>query len=119
VVTVLLVLACGGLGAVTRFAVDALVERRTLRPFPLGTLVVNLLGCFALGLLIGAGASRQTDLILGTAGVGSYTTFSTWMLETHRPVEEGDARLAWLNFVVSMVAGLAAVFLGRVIARAL
>jgi CrcB protein len=119
VVTVVLVLASGGIGAVARFAIDALVESRTLRPFPLGTLVVNVLGCFGLGLIAGAGLSHESDLILGTAGIGSYTTFSTWMLETHRPAEDGDARLAWLNFVASVLAGLVAVFVGRLIAKAL
>jgi CrcB protein len=116
--TALLVLACGGIGAIARFALDALVESRTLRPFPFGTLVVNVLGCFALGLLAGAGASHETSVILGTAGIGSYTTFSTWMLETHRPAEDGDAGLAWLNFAAGIAAGLAAVFVGRLIGRA-
>jgi CrcB protein len=117
-VTALLVLACGGIGALARFSLDGLVERRTPGSFPLGTLVVNTAGCFALGLLVGAGASHQTSLIVGTAGIGSYTTFSTWMLETHRPAEDGDARLAWLNFVATMAAGLLAVLLGRLLGRA-
>jgi len=116
--TALLVLGAGGLGALARFAVDGVVESLTLRSFPLGTLVVNSAGCFVLGLLAGLGVSHHTSLIVGTAGIGSYTTFSTWMLETHRSAEDGDARLAWINFVAGMAAGLVAVLLGRIVGGA-
>jgi fluoride exporter len=77
VVTALLVLVCGGVGAVARFATDTLVERRVLGQFPAGTLVVNVAGSFTLGLLVGLGASNGARLLFGTATIGSYTTFST------------------------------------------
>ena len=112
-VTVLLVLLCGAGGAIARFAVDALVQARRLGEFPLGTFVVNTGGCFLLGLLVGLAVSHKVMLILGTATLGSYTTFSTWMLETHRPAQDGEPILAWLNIVVGLVAGLAAAVLGR------
>jgi CrcB protein len=51
--------------------------------------------------------------ILAGGGVGTYTTFSTWMLESHRAGEDGDARALWANIAVSLVAGLAAVALGH------
>ncbi len=112
-ITALLVVICGGAGAVARFTVDSLVQSRRLGEFPLGTFVVNIGGAFLLGLLIGLRASHGTMLVLGTATLGSYTTFSTWMLETHRPAQDGEARLAWQNLVLSLAVGLGAVALGR------
>ncbi len=114
-ITTLLVLVCGGTGAVARFVVDGLVQSRRLGEWPLGTLVVNLSGSFALGLLAGLHLAHDTMLILGTATIGSYTTFSTWMLETHRPAEDGERRLASQNVIVSLALGLAAVAIGRAI----
>lgn len=117
--TALLVAVCGGLGAVARFAVDGLVEQRLPGEYPWGTLVVNLSGCFLLGLFTGLGASHRVQLLLGTATLGSYTTFSTWMLESHRSAQDGEPGLAWRSVVIALAAGLAAVALGRVVGRAL
>jgi CrcB protein len=114
-VTVVLVIVCAGLGAVARFIVDGLVQSRRLGEFPFGTLVVNVGGCFALGLLAGLHTPHRTMLVLGTATVGSYTTFSTWMLETHRPAQDGERRLAWHNIGWTLAAGFAAVVLGRAV----
>jgi CrcB protein len=119
VVTALLVALCGGLGAVARFAVDGLVEDRVSSEYPFGTLVVNLSGTFLLGLLVGLGASDRVQLLMGTATLGSYTTFSTWMLESHRSAQDGEPGLAWRSIAIALVAGLAAAGLGRVVGRAL
>jgi CrcB protein len=54
-------------------------------------------------------------LVVGTGALGSYTTFSTWMFETHRLGEDGEGWLAVLNVVVSVAVGLGAVALGRAI----
>jgi CrcB protein len=54
-------------------------------------------------------------LIAGTAAIGSYTTFSTWMLETHRLAEDGELNLAILNVAVSLVLGFGAALLGKAI----
>ncbi len=122
--TVLLVIIGGGVGAITRFLVDGTIaawfaDRREDTDYPLGTLIVNLSGALLLGLLVGLGSSHRVMTLLGTATLGSYTTFSTWMLETHRPAQDGDARLAWLNIALSVSLGLAAVVLGRAIGRLL
>lgn len=116
-VTAVLVLACGGLAAIARFIADGAVQSRRLGEFPWGTLVVNLGGTFVLGMLVGLAASHRTMELIGTSTIGSYTTFSTWMLETHRPAEEGELRLAWLNIVVGLACGLAAIVLGRAVGR--
>ncbi len=115
VITVLLVLACGGAGAVARFIVDGLIQSRRLGEWPLGTLVVNLGGAFLLGLLAGLHLAHDTMLVLGTATIGSYTTFSTWMLESQRPAEDGERGLAAQNVIVSLGLGLGAVAVGRAI----
>jgi CrcB protein len=113
VITVLLVVLGGGAGAVARFLVDGVVQSRRAGEFPLGTLVVNLGGAFVLGLLAALQPPSRLMLVLGTATIGSYTTFSTWMLEVHRPAEDGERGLAMWNLVLSLAAGLGAVALGR------
>jgi fluoride exporter len=107
------VAAIGGAMAIARFAIDSTVAARLGGDFPLGTLAVNLSGAVVLGVLAGAALSGSAYTILAGGGVGTYTTFSTWMLESHRAGEDGDARVLWLNLVVSLVAGFAAVALGH------
>jgi CrcB protein len=113
--TLIGVAALGGLGAIARFAVDGLVSRRYGDGFPLGTLVVNVSGALLLGLLVGIALKGNAYLLAGTAVLGSYTTFSTWMLESHRLGEDGQTRILALNLVVSLFAGLAAAELGRLV----
>jgi fluoride exporter len=105
----------GGCAAVARFVIDGAVARRFVANFPFGTLVVNLSGAFLLGLLSGLALSAETLLIAGTATVGSYTTFSTWMLETDRLSESGALLAAAANIIVSLVLGVALAALGRTV----
>ncbi|HUH67667.1 MAG TPA: fluoride efflux transporter CrcB [Mycobacterium sp.] len=107
----------GGLGSVLRFLVDRAVARRVARPFPFGTLAVNISGAALLGLLAGLALSKNAALLAGTAFVGAYTTFSTWMLETQRLGEERETWPAFANIVVSVVLGMAAAFLGQWVAE--
>jgi CrcB protein len=110
------VLTAGGIGAVLRFLVDGAVARRAARSFPFGTLAVNISGAALLGLLAGLALSRHAALLADTAFVGSYTTFSTWMLETQRLSEERQLRSAVANLVASIVLGIAAALAGQWIA---
>jgi CrcB protein len=103
----------GGIAAVGRFVLDFVVQRRQLGEFPLGTLVVNLTGSLALGLLTGAGVGGDGALLVGTAMLGSYTTFSTWLFEAHRLVEDGELGLGGVNLGLSLGAGLAAIAIGH------
>jgi CrcB protein len=103
----------GGIGALARFFVDAAVSERTGGGFPYGTLAVNLSGALLLGLLAGLSLHGDGLLLAGTAMLGSYTTFSTWMLETHRLGEDARPAAAWLNVAVSLAAGIAAAAIGR------
>jgi CrcB protein len=102
----------GGGGASARFGLDALVQRGYGGELPLGTLCVNLLGSFVLGLLTGLDLSAAWLLIAATGALGSFTTFSTWMFETERLAEEGEGRLAIVNVAVPLLAGAAAVAAG-------
>lgn len=109
------VVVIGGLGAVARFLVDGIVGSRLGRDFPFGTLVVNLSGAVILGLLTGLALGDDEALLAGTAAVGSYTTFSTWMFETQRLAEEREVRSSAVNVVISLVLGVAAAALGKAI----
>ena len=103
----------GGLGAVARFTVDKAVSRRVARPFPVGTIVVNISGALLLGFLAGLTLAPHLALLIGTGFVGSYTTFSTWMLETQRLAEERQIWPALANIVLSVALGLTAAWLGQ------
>jgi len=109
------VAAVGGTGAVGRFLLDGIISRRADHDFPFGTLVINLTGAFVLGLLTGLAVSDHLLLIAGTATIGAFTTFSTWMLETHRLAEDGELRLALTNVAVSLLLGFGAALVGRTI----
>jgi CrcB protein len=113
------VLLAGGIGSVLRFMVDGAVARRAARSFPFGTLTVNISGAALLGLIGGLALSRHAALLADTAFIGSYTTFSTWMLETQRLAEERQIWYAVGNIVVSMVLGMAAALVGQWIASLL
>lgn len=103
----------GGVGAVARFIVDTVVSTTLPGDFPLGTLAINLTGAFLLGLIAGFAFGGDASTLAGTATVGSYTTFSTWMLETQRLREEGEFLPAAANIGVSLAMGIGAVALGR------
>jgi fluoride exporter len=108
----------GGVGALGRWTLDGLVSARWGRQFPLGTLAVNLTGAFTLGVLVGAGIHGHALLLVGVAALGSYTTFSTWMFESHRLGEDGEHRLAAANLAVSLAAGLLAAVAGWLLGAA-
>jgi CrcB protein len=110
----------GGAGAVARFLVDGAVSARLGKRFPYGILAVNLSGALTLGVLVGAALHGDAYRLLGTGLLGAYTTFSTWMFDAQR-LATADARrgTAALYVVVSLLLGLAAVWLGRQIGRAL
>ncbi len=109
------VVLIGGCGAVVRFVVDAALGTRLGRELPYGTLAVNLTGALILGLLTGLTLGDDEALLAGTAAVGSYTTFSTWVFETQRLDEERQHLFAAANIVASIALGVAAAALGRAI----
>jgi fluoride exporter len=109
------VIVIGGAGSVLRFLVDGAVSSSAGRDFPIGTMAVNISGAVILGILTGLALGHYQALLAGTAAVGSYTTFSTWMLESQRMAEERQYAKVAVNIVVSLVLGVAAAALGRLI----
>lgn len=109
----------GSAGSLARFVLDGTISTRTGSGFPLGTLAVNASGALLLGLMTGAALSGEALTLAGSATIGSYTTFSTWMLETHRLGEDGQLLAGALNIAVSLAAGVGAALLGRSIGAAL
>jgi CrcB protein len=95
---ILLVALCGGFGAVARFVVDGLVRGRVRSIGSVGTIVINVTGAIALGIIAGLVAAHvaQPDwqIVVGTGFLGGYTTFSTTSFETVRLIQQGRFRLA-------------------------
>ena len=120
---VVLGVALGGVfGALSRYGLDTLVERRTESSFPWGTLVVNVTGCLAVGLVIAALVDRgrapewlRIGLVVGFCG--SYTTFSTFAQETLDLAETRDLALAGAVVAANVLVGLAAVLVGVKLGR--
>jgi CrcB protein len=103
----------GGAAATARFLIDAAFAARVDHPFPLGVLAINLAGTLALGLVAGAALSGEALVIVAGGAIGSFTTFSTWMLDSHRLADAGHSHLVWLNLGLSLVVGFAAIALGH------
>jgi CrcB protein len=103
----------GGAGSLLRVAGTLALGRGTP---PLGTLAVNLIGAFALGALNGAGVTGNGLVLAGTALLGSFTTFSTWMHEVVSLDDAGQRKLAGGLLAGALMGGLAAAALGRAIA---
>lgn len=106
----------GGGAAGARFLLDYEISDRASGSFPTGILAVNLGGAFALGLVAGSGLDGQALTILGGGLIGSFTTFSTWMLDTHRLGSSSLPHLAWANLAVAQLAGFGAFAFGHWIA---
>jgi CrcB protein len=109
------VVLTGGFGAIGRFLLDSSIAGRAGRDFPYGTFVINITGALLLGLLVGLAVEENIYVIAGTATLGSYTTFSTWALESQRLAEDAEASRATVNLLLSLAVGFAAAALGHVI----
>ncbi len=95
----------GALGALARHGTGRVMATRLGAGAPWGVLAVNLAGAFLLGLLVGAAPGDRIVLVLGAGFLGSYTTFSTWMLETDALAMRGRYADALLNLVGPVVGG--------------
>lgn len=114
----------GAVGALARYGVSGIVQLLWRTTFPIGTLVVNLTGAFAAGLLLGLVTGRDVpDMLVAAAGVGflgGYSTFSTWMVETVLTAETGGRvglRRATRNLAVPLFAGVAIAGIGFTIGQ--
>lgn len=116
------VMAGAALGGTARYLVATMIAERVASRFPWGTFVVNLTGCFLIGLLSTILAERMDDpvfwrLFLVTGILGGYTTFSAFGWETMQLSRQGDGLLALANALGSVVCGYLAVWLGVFAAR--
>lgn len=114
----------GALGALGRHFISTLIYNKCDYIFPLGTFLVNILGCFFLGMVYAWGVGRMaitanTRAFLAIGLLGAFTTFSTFSLETINMIKDGEIRIAFLNTMGSVVLGLLAVWLGTVIVELL
>ncbi|MCX6388445.1 MAG: CrcB family protein [Solirubrobacterales bacterium] len=104
----------GALGSLCRALVQGIWAEHEKIPFFWGTLVVNISGAFALGLLHGAGIHGTALRLAGAAFLGAFTTFSGWMIETKRLSAETKG-IAFVYIFGALVAGVLATWLGSAI----
>lgn len=118
---IVLVLLGGALGALARYGVTTLSTKMYGSIFPVGTLYVNMIGCFLIGVVFGLGELRgispQFRLFFMTGFLGALTTFSTYSLETVNNVNNGMASLALANIAANNIGGLALVKVGLLFAK--
>ncbi|MFW5488089.1 MAG: fluoride efflux transporter CrcB [Desulfovibrio sp.] len=119
----ILIIALGGaLGTVSRYGLGGLVQRMAGGSFPLGTMVVNMLGSFLFGLVFGFLETRlplnaEARMILLTGFMGAFTTYSTFMFESHSMLRYGQWASFMIYLVGQIVLGLALVHTGLYLAR--
>ncbi|MDE0884437.1 MAG: fluoride efflux transporter CrcB [Myxococcota bacterium] len=113
----ILIFLGGGMGTLARYGMVGFAQRLANHHFPVGTLTVNLLGCFAIGALsalfagsVGIREEYRWALVAGF--LGGFTTFSAFGLETFVLFEGREAGFAWANIVLSTLGGLASVWAG-------
>jgi CrcB protein len=122
--TYLIVFLGGGVGAAVRHGINIVAARLLGTAFPYGTLLINVTGSLAMGLIAGyfafkGDASSSWRLFLTTGILGGYTTFSTFSLDAALLYERGHLDLAALYVVSSVAVSLAAMFGGLWIVRSL
>jgi len=122
--TLVLIAVGGAAGAITRYLIGGWVEDLSAGRFPWGTFVVNISGSFLLGVVFALAIDRavlapevRVPLMIGF--IGSYTTFSTLMLESWRLVEEGAMLSALGNLFLSVLVGMTALVAGLAVGRVL
>jgi CrcB protein len=106
----------GACGAVARYLLGRFVAQRLLSPFPLGTLLINVLGAFFIGIVFVLATrhlvSSGAQAVLATGFLGGFTTFSTMQWEAVQLLRGGNMRQSALYLGATVVIGFGAVFLG-------
>jgi CrcB protein len=122
--TLVFIAVGGAAGAVSRYLIGGWVQDLAGGHFPVGTMAVNVSGSFLLGLVFALAMDRailppEVRVPVMVGFIGSYTTFSTLMLESWRLVEDGDYLFMLANIAVSVAFGLVAVVAGLAVGRLL
>ena len=121
--TIVMISCAGLLGTLARYFLSGWIARRYGETFPTGTLVVNLVGCFAIGLLYNLFEERflfppalRAALMIGL--LGGFTTFSSFGLQTFLLLQQNEVWYAAANVLLSNLGGIAMVWAGYLLARA-
>lgn len=112
----------GGVGSMSRYAVQKILQAQSIATFPIGTLLVNITGCFLIGILWSMVSrslswSEELKLLLMTGFCGGFTTFSAFTLEGMGLLKENKTALFFIYLTASVVGGLLATFIGIRIAK--
>lgn len=121
--TILLLAGAGALGSLSRYGLGGLVQRLVGSGFPYGTLVINVLGCLAIGFIMHIALnsnvmSATTRVVITIGFLGAFTTFSSFSYETVRLLENGAWLSAILNIGGNLVLGILATVFGLAIGKA-
>jgi CrcB protein len=119
-----LILAIGAgsfIGGIFRYLLSILVQTKTTTNFPLGTLTVNIIGCFFIGIVFGifdkGQMSHEWKLFLATGIIGGFTTFSAFSMETFSLFREGHTGYALLYILASVLLGLLATYIAYLLVK--
>jgi CrcB protein len=120
---IILLLAGGGIGTVARYIVSDYTHKYYLGNFPLGTLAVNMLGSFIIGILWGLFDSENMShglrVFLFIGILGGFTTFSSYALDSYNMFKDGEMKLALLNVMANNVLSIGMVLVGLMTASIL
>ncbi|MCP3739005.1 fluoride efflux transporter CrcB [Rossellomorea sp. BNER] len=115
----LLICLGGFLGAILRYGFGIFIRKRFHSSFPLATFIVNILGSFLLGYIIGYGIGGYTLALLGTGFLGSFTTFSTFKLDSIRLINQKKLRTFIGYIFATYFFGVLLAFIGFYIGKQL
>jgi CrcB protein len=111
----------GFTGGIFRYVLSLLIHAKTTTIFPLGTLIVNLIGCFLIGIVIGffdnGHISDEWKLFLATGVLGGFTTFSAFSIETITLFRDGHPAYALIYILASVLVGLLATYIAYLMVK--
>lgn len=102
----------GALGSIARFALGKLISEKTNTTFPIGTISINIIGAFLLGIVSNLGINNNVHLMLTDGFLGGYTTFSTFMYEGFNLFQENEKLNAIIYIVGTLIMGITGYILG-------
>jgi CrcB protein len=123
-VKIALIMVAGGVGTLSRYLLQGAAQRLAPASFPYGTLAVNLIGCFAFGIVWSLAEERfaigpQARIVLLVGFMGAFTTYSTFAFESLQELRDAELLMAAANVAAHVVLGIALVYCGMVTARAI